>query len=590
MLDPTSLPLPATGPATAGSRASERDVGADGFASLLALLAVAPPAGSAAEPTSERPEAMATPAVQAGGIDAARRFAAGPLATAPPDPTLAPTAPLPTVAAPAALVDANESAVSARSGRAGPPPACVPHPNVPSASLVDPSGVVPEGPGGFGGSTAASVRAARPSSGTGLSGSIRHPRDAAVEAAGAGAGDPNAAFDRMASDGTGHRQVGTPSPATGREPPDAVAVGPVADVARAEAAPVAGETGAASVPRPAGGHGEPPSVEGTARAVPGSATDGLAAPLTPLHSTARSTETASVQVAPGANGTEVASVPRPAAGRGEPPSVEGTAPTVRDSAADRLATALTPLQPTARSTETAPVPTTSVAGGTEVASAPRPAVEGSPPAVGGPSQRGPVDRSAAPGAVADPATGRTGEGLDTTGSPDAPPTHAAALADPPASAGPASGQPGADPALLPRATAAATPQPPSVQIASAVLQRDGAPIDRLRVALEPAELGSVEVTLTSERRGRTRALVLVDRPETLELLQREQRTLERILLASGLELEAGGLELGLRREGDRGGGSFAPPAGGVPPSEPARLASSPGPTRLLELRVLDLFV
>ena len=144
--------------------------------------------------------------------------------------------------------------------------------------------------------------------------------------------------------------------------------------------------------------------------------------------------------------------------------------------------------------------------------------------------------------------------------------------------------------MLPRATVAPTPQPPSVQIASAVLRRDGASIDRLRVALEPAELGSVELTLTSERRGRTRALVLVERPETLELLQREQRTLERILLVSGLELEAGGLELGLRRDGNHREGPFAPTTGGTPVGEPGRSLASSAPARLLELRLLDLVV
>jgi len=135
-----------------------------------------------------------------------------------------------------------------------------------------------------------------------------------------------------------------------------------------------------------------------------------------------------------------------------------------------------------------------------------------------------------------------------------------------------------------------TAQAPTVQIAAALLQRDGAPVDRLQLTLQPAELGAVEVTLTSEGRRKTRALVLVDRPETLELLRGEQATLERILIASGLELEAGGLEFGLRRDGERRGGPFAPPTAEPIAAEPGPRANQPAPARLLDLRLLDLVV
>jgi len=493
MLDPTSVPLPATGPAAAGSRISERDVGADGFAFLLALLALAPPAGSAAEPTPPtQPFAAAPPIGTDAAIAAHPGLGAGALAAGLADPTAAPSPSLPTLPAPASLVDATEPAPRVGPKRVVPRPSDVPRPNVPSGSVVGPSGVVPEGPAGFGGATAGPVRVAHPSWGTGLSGSIAGRRDGAVEAAGAPAGRPSAASDPMASDGTDPRRVGPLSPATAREPSDDVAAGCATDDVRA---------------------------------------------------------------------------------------------------ADRLRAPLMPLLPAAESAETAQVLAAPVAGQTEITSTPQPALQGAPPVVGPPSRHGPADRSVAVGGVADPATDPTGEALDTTGSPDSSPIHTAAFADAPASAEPVSaGRPGADPGMSPRGTAAPTPQPPSVQIAAAVLQRDGAPIDRLRVALEPAELGSVELTLTSERRGKTRALVLVDRPETLELLQREQRTLERILIVSGLELEAGGLELGLRGDGSQREGPFAPTTAGAPAEEPDRPLASAAPARLLELRLLDLVV
>lgn len=138
--------------------------------------------------------------------------------------------------------------------------------------------------------------------------------------------------------------------------------------------------------------------------------------------------------------------------------------------------------------------------------------------------------------------------------------------------------------------APAAPQPPAVQIAATILQRAEGPIERLQLRLEPAELGAIEITVASGERRRARAVLLVDRVETLELLQREQRSLERILVASGLELEPGGLELGLRRE-ERGGERHGERPS--PPPQPARADRAPEPVaapRLASLRLLDLSI
>ncbi len=147
----------------------------------------------------------------------------------------------------------------------------------------------------------------------------------------------------------------------------------------------------------------------------------------------------------------------------------------------------------------------------------------------------------------------------------------------------------ADPVASPRHPGIPAPQPPAVQVAATLLQRGGVPIERLRIALEPAELGSVELTLTSEGRRKARAILLVERLETLELLQRDQRTLERILIASGLELEAGGLEFGLRRDGEGRPEKFASP-GRTRSSESVRSEPPMTPPRLLDFRLLDLVV
>lgn len=140
-----------------------------------------------------------------------------------------------------------------------------------------------------------------------------------------------------------------------------------------------------------------------------------------------------------------------------------------------------------------------------------------------------------------------------------------------------------------RAVPSPVPQPPAIQVAATILQRGSGPVDGLRLQLEPAELGAVEITVSAGERRRARAVVLVERPETLDLLVREQRSIERILVASGLDLPAGGLELGLRQEGGHRRGAFRDPETGAsaPNGSPAETRPA---RRLLSLRLLDLVI
>ncbi len=66
------------------------------------------------------------------------------------------------------------------------------------------------------------------------------------------------------------------------------------------------------------------------------------------------------------------------------------------------------------------------------------------------------------------------------------------------------------------------------------------------MALEPEELGRVEIRI--ERGKDTEAVtvhVLAERPETLALLQRDARALDRALHAAGIDVAAGGTSFGL---------------------------------------------
>ncbi|MGI9416683.1 MAG: flagellar hook-length control protein FliK [Geminicoccaceae bacterium] len=89
---------------------------------------------------------------------------------------------------------------------------------------------------------------------------------------------------------------------------------------------------------------------------------------------------------------------------------------------------------------------------------------------------------------------------------------------------------------------------PAAQVALQIARALPGGVDRLSVHLQPAELGSVDIQLTFESQGRVSALIIAERPETLELLQRDGRLLERSLGDSGLKLASDGLSFALRQD------------------------------------------
>jgi hypothetical protein len=72
------------------------------------------------------------------------------------------------------------------------------------------------------------------------------------------------------------------------------------------------------------------------------------------------------------------------------------------------------------------------------------------------------------------------------------------------------------------------------------------------IRLDPPELGRVEVNLNVNAQGHAEAEFSADRPQTLELLQRDASSLERALKEAGLNL-AGGLAFSLKGDGRSGG-------------------------------------
>lgn len=73
-----------------------------------------------------------------------------------------------------------------------------------------------------------------------------------------------------------------------------------------------------------------------------------------------------------------------------------------------------------------------------------------------------------------------------------------------------------------------------------------------QIRLDPAELGKVEVRLEISDDKTVTARVVVDRVETMHLLQRDARTLERAFEQAGLKTSDGGVDISLRDQAQQG--------------------------------------
>jgi hypothetical protein len=115
---------------------------------------------------------------------------------------------------------------------------------------------------------------------------------------------------------------------------------------------------------------------------------------------------------------------------------------------------------------------------------------------------------------------------------------------------------------------AAPPHAATTQVAVSVARAVDDGVDRIAIKLQPPELGRIDVRLDFGADGRVQAMVLADRPATLEILRNDARELERALAGAGLETASGGLSFGLRQHangnGQGGAHGFAPQPGRLP--------------------------
>ncbi len=121
--------------------------------------------------------------------------------------------------------------------------------------------------------------------------------------------------------------------------------------------------------------------------------------------------------------------------------------------------------------------------------------------------------------------------------------------------------------------------------------------ERISIRLHPAELGRIGVRMDWAEDGVLRAVISAEKSETLDLLQRDARTLERALQEAGIRTNSGSLSFDLRGHAE-GGGRFAEPgqgkASGSGPRDAAagalEDAGEPGPRRAAHDGVLDLSI
>lgn len=71
---------------------------------------------------------------------------------------------------------------------------------------------------------------------------------------------------------------------------------------------------------------------------------------------------------------------------------------------------------------------------------------------------------------------------------------------------------------------------------------------KITIQLEPGNLGKVDVKIEISHEGRTSVVVLADKAETLEILQKDSKALEKALNDSGLKTDSGSLSFGLKSQ------------------------------------------
>jgi flagellar hook-length control protein FliK len=109
---------------------------------------------------------------------------------------------------------------------------------------------------------------------------------------------------------------------------------------------------------------------------------------------------------------------------------------------------------------------------------------------------------------------------------------------------------------------------------------------RFEIRLDPIELGKLDISMTVAEDGRVQAVVRAERPETLDMLQRDARVLENQLRQSGLNVDSNSLSFSLGGGGNnqRSGFAGAMPNFSAGPGLAAEPDPAPATAALLSVR------
>ncbi|WP_279598026.1 flagellar hook-length control protein FliK [Methylobacterium sp. J-067] len=144
-------------------------------------------------------------------------------------------------------------------------------------------------------------------------------------------------------------------------------------------------------------------------------------------------------------------------------------------------------------------------------------------------------------------------------------------------------------ATQPAQAPAPTPAPvPLGQVPMTIGLRSLAGSSEFQIRLDPVELGRIDVKLEIDKaKGTVATHLVVDRPDTLALLQRDAGQLQQALTQAGLDPSAGGVNVSLRGDGGNAGGqSNGQPGGDGRQASPWSADRTDMPTEAVPLRML----
>lgn len=99
-------------------------------------------------------------------------------------------------------------------------------------------------------------------------------------------------------------------------------------------------------------------------------------------------------------------------------------------------------------------------------------------------------------------------------------------------------------------------QTPAKDIAIQIARHLSNGINRFDIRITPPELGRIEIKMEIAASGKISAHLVADKPETLELLQKDRSTLEKALAEAGLDFDQSSLDFSMKEGSDKNDNDF----------------------------------